>query len=389
MPRAVWTLSGVGLLIGMGFGVMAPVLPIYVRLFGVSSFLVGLVVSVFAIVRLASNPVASRLLRHIGPRGLVIAGCLLLAVTTFLMGLSGSFASILLWRGLSGVGSAFHGVGSLALIFSATPALLRGRANALAGGGFTVGGMAGPALGGLVAQISIHAPFFFYAAMLLASAATVWLLVPPTPRQAVDFAQVARPLKELWHDRRYVAALAANFANSWQSYGVRNLLIPLFIVEEMGRTTRETGWAFTISAVAQLLFLPVAGWAADRVGRRPTLLTGLVAMAAVSSCLALSRDLVVLIGLLCVYSAAAAAAGASSQALLGDVVPSTGGPALAAFQMAGDAGLIIGPMVAGALADVLPMTAAWCVGAALTLVAAALVARVPRTRGTRRGRLAD
>jgi hypothetical protein len=44
--------------------------------------------------------------------------------------------------------------------------------------------------------------------------------------------------------------------------------------------------------------------------------------------------------------------------------------------------------VAGALADVLPMTAAWCVGGALTLVAAVLAARVPRTPGTGRGRSA-
>ena len=38
-------------------------------------------------------------------------------------------------------------------------------------------------------------------------------------------------------------------------------------------------------------------------------------------------------------------------AMLGDVVGSAGGTVIAAYQMAGDAGSLAGPLVAGALAD--------------------------------------
>ncbi|MDR1264442.1 MAG: MFS transporter [Propionibacteriaceae bacterium] len=374
MPRPVWVMAVVGFLVALGFGVMSPVLPLYVRLFGVSSFLVGLVVSLFALVRLVTNPLAGRLLRRLGPRRIVILGAVLIAVTTFMMGVSDSYWTILLWRGLSGVGSACHGVGSLALIFSVTPPQLRGRANALSGGGFVVGGMAGPAVGGLVAQWSIHAPFFFYATTLAIGAAVVWVMVPRLPPAAAPAAGT-RPLA-LWRDRRFRAVLAVNFAQSWQSYGVRNLLIPLFVVETLGRDLRAVGWAFTAAALAQFACLTPTGWATDRLGRKPTLLFGLGLTAVVGAGLAWSRSYVVLVVLLCLYSVGAAATSSSSQAMLADAVPATDGSALASYQMAGDVGLILGPMVAGALIDVWPMTLAWSVGSVFLLLAALLVAVV-------------
>jgi MFS family permease len=374
LPRAIWVLTSTAFLIAVGFGVMSPVLPTYVRLFGVSGFLVGLVVSVFAIVRLASNPVASRLLRYLGPREVLLTGTLLIAVTTFLLGVANAYWAILLWRGLSGVGSALFGVGSLALLFSVTPAHLRGRANALNGGGWVLGGMAGPAIGGLVAQISIHAPFFFYSATLFVSAAVVCLTIPRTPRR--EEADPARPytLRPFLADRRYRAALAVNFANSWQTFGVRALLVPLFVVETLGLSTAHTGWALTMAAVANFACVAPAGWATDKLGRRPVLLFGIAVIALVSGCLAASDSFAVLVVLLCVYAVGGSGLGASVQALLADVVPPTAGPALAAYQMAGDAGLIVGPLLAGALIDVFPMAVAWAVGGVLFLVAGVLVA---------------
>jgi MFS family permease len=376
LPRTIWIVAVVGFFIAVGFGVMSPVLPIYVRLFGVSSFLVGLVSSSLSILRLATMPGASRLLRYIGPRELVIAGNLLLAGTTFMMGISNSYWPILIWRGLGGFGSALYGVASMALVFTVTPPHQRGRANSMVGGGFVLGGMAGPALGGLVAQVSMHAPFFFYSATLTVAALVVLVAIPRTPlaeqrRRAAD----TIGFRGLLHDRRFVAVLATAFANLWQSHGVRNLLVPLFIVEVLGLTTREAGLAFSIAAVVQFAFLQPAGWATDRLGRRPVLLFGTVTMAVVGASLALTNSYVVLVVLLCVYSVGATATGSSAQAMLADVVPPTSGSGLAAFQMFGDSGQILGPLVAGALIDVLPMRVAWFPGTVFFAIAAVLVWR--------------
>ena len=378
LPREVWILSTVGFLIAVGFGVMSPVLPIYARTFGVSSFLIGLVVSSLSILRLTTMPVSSWLMRWIGPRELAIAGCVLIAFTTFMIGIADSYWGILLWRGLSGFGSALYAVSSMALLFAAAPPQLRGRSNAIAGGGFVFGGMAGPALGGLVAQISIHAPFFFYAVTLAVSAVVMLVFLPRTPvqeREELKHATIG--LAALVRDRRFRAAIVVNFGNGWQSNGVRSLLIPLFVVETLGKTTTWTGMAFAVAAVAQAACLPLAGWGTDRLGRRFMLLVGGTVTATVSIGFALTHSYIVLVVLMCVYSMGVAATSSSAQALLADTVPVSASSGLAAYQMAGDIGGILGPLVAGAVIDVVSLPWAWSFGTAIMVVGLCLCWRIP------------
>jgi len=49
----------------------------------------------------------------------------------------------------------------------------RGRAQSLYNGGFLVGGVAGPAVGGILSSFSLRAPFFVY---------SVTLAIPKTPK---------------------------------------------------------------------------------------------------------------------------------------------------------------------------------------------------------------
>jgi len=380
LPREVWILSVVGFLIAIGFGVMSPVLPVYARTFGVSSFLIGLVVSSLSILRLSTMPVASRLMRRIGPRETAIAGELLIAVTTFMIGVSDSYWGILLWRGLSGFGSALYGVSSMALLFTVVPSHQRGRANAISGGGFVLGGMMGPMVGGLISAVSIQAPFFAYAATLLVSAVVMTVFLPPTAaHQRENLRHSLVGMKELIRDRRFRAVILVNFGTGWQSMGVRSMLIPLFVVEILHKTTFWTGVAFTLAAVAQAICLPLAGWSTDRMGRRFTLLIGGTITATASIGFALTGSYLMLILLMCLYSTGVAATGSSSQAMLADTVPVSASSGLAAYQMAGDIGLILGPLVAGFTLDVASMPWAWTFGALIILLGVTLIWFTPKT----------
>ncbi len=378
LPREVWVLAAAGFLIAVGFGVMSPVLPVYARTFGVQSFLIGLVVSALAVVRLVTLPLSSWLLRFVGPRELAITGQILIAVTTFMIGLSDSYSGILVWRGLSGFGSALYMVSSLALLFAATPPHQRGRANALSGGGFVLGGIAGPALGGLIAGVSITAPFYFYAVTLGVSALVMALLLPRTP--AADRRQLRQDtvsLLDLLRDRRYRAVICITFASGWQSHGVRIMVVPLFVVEVLRQSTAWTGIAFTVAAVAQASCLSLTGWATDHWGRRPMLLAGGAVTAVISLGLAWAQSYWLMVVLLCLYSVAASATGAATQALLADTVPRSAGTGLAVYQMAGDVGMILGPLVAGAILDLAPMPWAWLPGIALIGLGLVLAWRLP------------
>ena len=63
-----------------------------------------------------------------------------------------------------------------------------------------------------------------------------------------------------------------------------------------------------------------------------------------------------------------------------DVVAGRGGTSVAAFQMAGDLGSVLGPLVAGALADSVSYGAAFGSGAVVLFAGLLLTLAMPETR---------
>jgi MFS family permease len=269
-------------------------------------------------------------------------------------------------------------VSATTLLLTAVEASLRGRAAGVFQGGFLIGGMAGPAVGGILSAISLTAPFFFYAGTL-AVAGTVGLLMlhPGKGESASRPVTTAVPLRQVLRDARYQAACAANFAQGWTSFGVRMSLVPVLVVEVLHRPTSWTGIAFAIASVAQTVAVGPAGKFVDTVGRRPAMIAG-GALAGLSIfAVPFAPRLWLLIVALSVYGIAAAFLGTAPAATVGDVAGRSG-TAVAIFSMCSDFGAIIGPLAAGVLADNVSYGAAFGLGAGLLVAAAAAAVRMPR-----------
>lgn len=385
LPRDVYVLALIAFLVAVGFGVMVPVLPVFARSFNVSGFMVGAVISAFALMRLVTAPVCGRLNAWIGERTALGIGMFIVATSTALAGLSGGFWQLLVMRGLGGVGSAMFTVAATTLLLRAVDATHRGRATALYSSGFLLGNMAGPAVGGVVATISVTAPFFFYSVTLvLAGGAALTLL-----SRSQDSGGGARStqgsvvtLRLLARDVRYQSACLMNFTQGWQSHGVRNSLVPLLVTEVMHGQPSWTGWAFAVAAVTQGLALGPIGRAVDTVGRRPLLLTGGLICALGAAGIAFAPNIWVLTGLLACYGVGASMATNASTAIVGDVAGARSGMPIAVFQMTSDLGSIVGPLAAGLIADSLGIGSAFVVGAALIGSAALQALRMPETLPT-------
>lgn len=369
MSRDVWVLSLVALLVAIGFGVMVPVLPVFARSFSVSQFQVGAVISAFALARLAMGPFCGRLNRAIGERVALGSGIGIVALSTVGAGLSQSYLQLLVLRGVGGIGSAMFSVAAMSLLLASVGPQLRGRASALYSGGFLIGGMAGPAVGGLLAAISIRAPFFFYAATLvLAGGAGLALLSRRTVTPADKTGEAVLALADVWRRPGYRLACAANFTTGWQAQGARSTLVPLLVVEVLDRPTSWTGLAFAVAAIVQAVLLQPAGRLVDTWGRRPMLAAGLVMCAASSALIPFAPNMAWLVVFLCVFGAGSAVMSTAPTAMVGDATAGTGGTPVAVFQMASDLGSIIGPLAVGALADHYPLPIAFGIGAALMAV---------------------
>ena len=381
LPRDVLVLGVIGFFVMVGFGVVIPVLPVYVRSFGVGYIEVGAVVSAFALMRLVASPFCGWLINHGGERTILSIGIGIVAVSSGLVGIAETYLQVLLLRGAGGIGSAMFSISAMTLLLGSTAPALRGRALGFFQGGFLIGGMAGPAIGGLLAAISLQAPFFFYAATLAVAGLVGLVLLQPKTLKLVDDSTVPHiPFRVVVRDRRFIAACLANLAQGWSSTGVRSAIIPVFVVEVLHRPASWTGIAFAVAAVAQTLALAPAGKFVDVVGRKPAIV-GAFAVGGLSMlAVPFVPDIGVLIVLLCVYGIAAAFMGTAPAAAVGDAAGAKGGQPVAVFSAFADVGAIAGPLVAGALIDAVSFTAAFGSAVLLMLIASVYALRMPAER---------
>jgi MFS family permease len=380
LPREIYVLGLIALCVAVGFGVLVPVLPVFARNFGVGNFEVGAVISAFALMRLVSSPFCGRLINTFGERIVMAVGIFIVAISSGLAGIAQSYEQLLLLRGVGGIGSAMFTVSAFTLLLTSVDSGLRGRAAGFFQGGFLIGGMTGPAVGGVLSAISITAPFFFYAGTL-GVAGTVGLLLLRTRGERPDEVDPLPvvPFRRVLRDARYQAACFTNLAQGWTSFGVRAALVPVLIVEVLHRPTAWTGIAFACAAVAQTIAVGPAGRFADTVGRRPAMVAGGVTGGLSIVAVPFAPNIWVLVIALCVYGVSSAFLGTAPAATVGDAAGGRGGTAIAVFSMCSDIGAIVGPLVAGLLADQISYPAAFAVGAALMLAAAGMSLRMPRT----------
>ncbi len=383
LPREVLVLGGVAFAVALGFGFVAPAIPVFARHFGVGRTAAGGVISVFAGMRLVCALGAGRLVERLGERLVLATGIAVVAVSSALAGLATSYPQLLVLRGIGGAGSAMFSVSAATLLLRSVGADQRGRASGLFQGGFLLGGIAGPALGGFVTGVSIRLPFFLYAGTL-AAAGTIGLLLLPRAAGARDAATETATIsvREALRSRAYRAALAAQLADSWAVLGVRSALVPLFVVEGLHASPVWTGVGFVVVAALNAVVLLPAGRLADSAGRRPVLAGGCFIGAMSLGVLALPLGLPGYLASMALLGLGSGMLDVAPAAVVGDVLQGRGGTVVAAYQMAGDVGSVSGPLAAGRLADMAGFGAAFGLTAVVMAGAGALALAAPETRVT-------
>ena len=394
LPREVVVLSAVAFCVALGFGIVAPAIPIFAQGFDVSAFWASAVISAFALMRLVGALPAGWLVDRAGERTTLIVGLSIVAVSSAFAGLSTSFVQLIVLRGVGGLGSAMFTVSALALLLRVAAPEQRGRAAAVFQGGFLLGGIVGPFFGGLVLGISIRLPFFVYAATL--GAAVVVVIVTLSRTHLLDAPSKAdgtadepdesarwRQLRAALRDRAYVTALAVNLGNGFASFGLRSAIVPLFVVNALMLNAAWVGYGAFVSALVQAPLLFIAGPATDTRGRRFALMLGTGITAVGFVILAGLETLPGFLVAMAVFGAGAAYLGSGPAAVVGDI---TGGrregPIVATFQMMSDVGAVVGPLLAGAIVTATDSyTLGFTIGAVVLGITFIMSATMPETLG--------
>src|SRR5271170_4067739 len=155
------------------------------------------------VLSLASFPLGM-LADRVSRRAVISAGVLFWSGATFFSGLAGSFRSLLLARGLVGVGEAAYTPAGTAVISATFPQEVRARVQGTFDLGMFMGGAVGIALGGIVAQwLGWRAAFLMVGVpgLLLGMSA---LKLPDSP---VPEARERLPLRDILRVPAYVMLL--------------------------------------------------------------------------------------------------------------------------------------------------------------------------------------
>jgi MFS family permease len=363
-------------------------------------------------------------------------GIWVVAGSSLLTALSQSFSQLLVLRGVGGIGSSMFTVSAMALLLRTAGPDQRGRASGAFQAGFLFGGVAGPAIGGAVVGISIRAPFVVYGVTLVVAGLLAVRFLSRDPQEVAGGAAAAaspaaepdsvggrsagsspeadsttepaaaalraqaepeaealpqaqpqphsqpRPasLGRALRSAAYRAALMANLSSGFIVFGLRISLVPLFVTEGLEQGVGLVGLGFLSAAAVQAVTLIPAGRWTDRAGRRGSMLMGAGTMTVSMLLLALDTGSVGFLLAMAASGLASAFLAPASAAVVGDVTRGlSGGRVVSAYQMVGDLGGILGPLIAGALADAAGFEWAFAAGVVVGLITMAFIAVMPET----------
>ena len=383
LPREIKILTLASFFVAVGFGIVLPAIPVFARTFGVNNTAIGLIVSTFAITRFASGLISGKLVDRFGERVVFSSGVGMVAIFVLLAGLAQSYGQLLFFRAAGGLGSSMFTVAAGSVIMRAVDDNNRARAFSIYNGAFLVGGISGPAIGGLLSLISLRAPFFAYSITLTISGLiALFFLKGVNLNRGEDGEELVQrtSIAQALSLKPYRIALVISFIGNWVLFGVRSSILPIFVIETLRSTPAVVGYGFTLSALMQGLLLLRAGKISDTRGRK---------YAAVSGSFIALLGLIVLIftNSIWMYFLSMAFIGLGGaflaitpSSIVGDVIKGKSGQVIGLFQMAGDAGMMVGPIVLGWFADTFSYQAAFISTVVIFLVSVILSFRLPETR---------
>ena len=381
-PREVKVLTASAFFVAVGFGVIVPAMPLYAKSFGVNNSAVGLIVSMFAIARFSTGMFSGKFVDKFGERLVFASGIFIVSLSTLLCAVAHSYIQLLTFRTFGGLGSSMFSVAASSIIMRSVEDDQRGRAQSVYNGSFLIGGIAGPAIGGLLTTISLRAPFFTYSITLFL-AGTIGYFFLSSGKPAAHLENTGgenTTLRQALSMMPYRTALILAFVTNWVLVGLRSSIMPLFVVDQLHSTTAIVGLGFTLTALFQGLLLLPAGTLSDIRGRRAALSIGSTVVMAGSIFLIFTVHPWMFLVAMCITGIGGAFLSTTPANIVGDVIRGKSGQVIALWQMAGDAGMIVGPIAVGYLSDAYSFRAAFIASAAVFSIAVLLAYRLPETR---------
>jgi DHA1 family multidrug resistance protein-like MFS transporter len=361
-------------LFNLGQGVLRPAMPLYLqRSFSANYRMVTLIPVVFGAGKWIANLPTGYLLTRFGRR-LMVCGLLVIAFVDVSSIATTRYDVFLGLRALGGAGWAMFATVATTAMVNVPAAQRRGRAVSLLLMSETSGLLLGTAASGWLYQgIGITSPFLFEATCMVAATAAVtgWASLPLSNAIPSPGPSNRHLLRAVLRTPGVVLMGMTNALLIAIQTGVLVFLFPLYLVERGGVGPQVVGVLVSLSVLGRLVALWFGGSLSDRWGRVRMLVPGLLAYAVFLASMSLLTHPAALGVLSFAVGAASGFVAAIPTALTSDQVErSLHGIAIGWLRTMSDGGQIVGPLVMGALADAVDLSAPFLIGAVLLAAAA-------------------
>jgi MFS family permease len=363
------------LMVAFSMGLLAPILPLYVKSFEVSYGLVGLVSAGAALGMLVADVPAGILVRHLGQRRAMLLGAGCAAVSTAALFWTRSIAVAVGCQLVNGFGQALFSVARHAFIAGAVKTGVRGRTISLLGGIFRIGRFVGPTVGGFVAQTyGLRVPFLV-AGVASGSALIATLLFVRDSSQTQDevpssIAHGRSLLATIKSRLRLLASAGAGQLFAQMIRAGRGIIVPLYAADVLGLPVSAIGFVVSFSsAVDMVLFYP-AGLIMDRLGRKYAIVPSFVLQAFGMAAVTLTQGMAGLMAATTLIGFGNGLGSGSMMTLGADLAPQESrGEFLGVWRLIGDIGASSGPLIVGGIADLVALPTATLMMSGAGLVA--------------------
>ena len=204
----------------------------------------GWLVGIYSAMQFLATPLLGKLSDRVGRRPVLLVSLLGTAVGFFIMGGARTLAWLFIARVIDGISGGNISTAQ-AYIADVTKPEERSRAMGMIGAAFGLGFIFGPAIGGVLAQFSISAPFYFAGALAAVNAVLVYLRLPESLAREHRVAhEETASLREVFQHGWHLPVLMGSYFFAITGFSMMTTNFALFTSERFGYDARHNGYIF-------------------------------------------------------------------------------------------------------------------------------------------------
>jgi DHA1 family multidrug resistance protein-like MFS transporter len=241
----------------IGFGIIIPILPFYIKSMGVSGRELGLLMASFSLMQLIFSPVWGSLSDRIGRKPVLMIGVFGNAIAMLWMGLSDNYWMLLTARVSAGILSSATLPTTMAYISDSTSEENRGGGMGAIAAAMGVGMILGPVLGGWLGGINLSIPFFVAAGLSVFVLVFITLVLRESlslEKRNID-GQLRGPNFKNMRQSLFGPLGYLMFLSFLISFGLTNFeaIFGLYVLEQFGYEPADVGTFLMVMGVTSVI----------------------------------------------------------------------------------------------------------------------------------------